>query len=88
MNSGNYPLITLPYKEYGSITDFCRAINRRISARKNGAFHFNYSMEQGKIYISSPLDNEKVFFNDNLKHILGFKHNIINGRNAGSVSGM
>jgi len=36
MNSGEYIFVTLP-----SMNDLCRAINRRIWARKNGAFEFN-----------------------------------------------
>jgi hypothetical protein len=30
----------------------------------------------------------KVILNDNLRDVLGFKHNIINGKSAGSTSGM
>ena len=73
MNQGEYPLITLPYKEFGSPNDLCRAINSRISASKNSAFPFNFSTKQGKICISSPVDKEKVVFKDNLKDALGFK---------------
>ena len=61
------------------MTDFCCAANRAISAHKNGPCHFNYSMEQGKIYISSPIGDEKVILNDNLRDFLDFKQNIING---------
>ena len=50
---------------------FCRSINRGISDLKNGAFQFSYSMEQGRICISSPTDNDKVILNDNLKDVLG-----------------
>ena len=58
MNSGEYPLVPLPYKEFDSVNDFCRA------------FHFDYSMEQGKTYISSTIDNQKIILNGNLKHVL------------------
>ena len=34
INSGEYPFITLPYKEFGSGNYLCRAIDRRISAPK------------------------------------------------------
>jgi len=63
-------------------------LSRGISARKNGAFKLNYSMEQGKIYISYPIDSEKFILNDNLRDVLGFKQNIINGTSAGSTCGM
>ena len=59
-----------------------------ISARKNGVFHFNYSMEQDKIYISSPIDNEKVILNNHVRDVLRFKLNITNGRSPGSNNGM
>ena len=88
INSAEYPFNTLPYKEYSIMTDWCRAINRWISACQNGAFHFIYSMKQGEIYVISPIDNEKVFFNDSLWDILGYKQNIINGRSAGTISRM
>ena len=52
---------------------------------KKGAFHFNYSKEEGVTYISSPIVNEKVILNDNLKDVLGFKLNIVNGKSAGST---
>ena len=52
------------------MNDLFRAINRRMSARKNGTSHFDYSMEQGKIYISFPFENEKSIVNDNLKDVL------------------
>ena len=71
MNRGEYPFITLPYNKCGSMTDFSCAINRIISTRKNGAFHFDHSVEQGKIYISSFLDNDKVILNDNLGNVPG-----------------
>ena len=58
MNSGEYTFITLPCKEYGCMTDFCRPVNKKIFVRKYGAFHFKYSMEQDKIYINSPIDDE------------------------------
>ena len=54
------------------MTGLFRAVNRRISACKNGAFHFNYSMKQGKIYFRSPIKIEIVHLNDNLRDILGF----------------
>ena len=63
----------------------CRAINRRISACKNGVFQFNYSVEQGKIYISSPFDSEKVILDENMGDVLGFKQNIINVRTDGAL---
>ena len=66
----------------------CRAINRRSYAGRNGVFQINYSIEQGKVYVSSTIDSEKVILNDNLSDVLGFKHNIINGRCAGTTSGM
>ena len=83
-----YPFITLPHKEFGSMNDLCCDLNRRISARENGAFEFNYSMEQGKSYISFPFDIEKVILNNNLRYFLGFKQNIINSRSARSTSVM
>ena len=83
-NSGEYSFITLLYKKYGSTAEFRRPINRKISTRKNGAFHFKYSMEQSKIYISYAIDNEMDILNDNLRDILGFKRNIVNGRSAES----
>ena len=43
-----YRCITPKYKEFASMTDLCRTINRKISARKEGAFQFNYSVEHGK----------------------------------------
>ena len=88
INSGEYPFIKLAYKEYGSMTELCRAITRRIYAHKNGAFNFYYLMKHAKIYISSPLDDEKVIINNNLRDVLCFKQNIINGRSTGSISGM
>ena len=75
-------------QKFGSMTDLYRSIIRRISPRKNGAFQFNYSMEQGKIYINSPIDSEKIILNDDLRDVLGFKHNIINGISSGSITGM
>ena len=77
-----------PHLEYDSMNDFCRAINRKISARKNGAFTFNHSMEQRRIYISSPTENEVIHLNDNLIDVLGFKRDIIEGKSAGNISGM
>ena len=88
MNLGEYPFITLPYKEFFSMNDLCPAVNRRISARKNSAFQLNHSMELGRIYISSPIDDETVILIDNLCDVLGFKQNLINGRSAGSTNGM
>ena len=82
----DYPYIELPYEELTCMNDLCRSINKRISARKKGAFHFNYSKEEGKIYISSPIASEKVILNDNLKDVLGFKLNIINGKSAGNTN--
>ena len=70
------------------MNDLCRSINRRISALKNDAFQFNYSMKQGKIYIIFPIDSESVILNDNLRQVLGFKQSIINGRSAAKTSGM
>ena len=65
--------------------DLCHAINRRIFTRKNGVFQSYYSMEQGKIYFSSSIDSEKVILNDNMRDILVFQQNIINGKSAGST---
>ena len=45
MNSDEYSFARLPYNEFDGMTNLCRAINKRISARKNDAFLFNYSME-------------------------------------------
>ena len=42
MNSCEHAFIALPHKDYSSKIDLCRAINRRIMVRKNGAFHFNF----------------------------------------------
>ena len=70
------------------MTDLYRTIKRKIFVCKNVAFHYNYSTKQGKIYINSPIDNEKVILNDNLRDVLGFKRNVINCRSAGSISGM
>ena len=53
------------------MTDLCRSINRKIFEGKNGPFHFNCSIEQGNIYIFSPIDNEKVILPDNLKDAHG-----------------
>ena len=44
-------------------------------------------MEFGKIYISSPIDNEIIYLSDIPRDVLGFKNNIINGENVGAVSG-
>ena len=55
------------------MNDLFRAISRRIAVRKNGDFQFNYSMEQGKIYTTSLIDNEKVVLNDTLRDDLGFR---------------
>jgi hypothetical protein len=79
--------VTLKYKEYGTMTVLCRAI-RKISYRGNGTFHFNYSMEHDRIYITSPVETEMTSINDNLRDVLGFKQNIISGKNTGTVSGM
>ena len=43
-------------------------------------------MEQGKIFISSSIDNGKNILNDNMRDVLSFKQNIINGRSAGTIS--
>ena len=40
------------------------------------------------IHNSSTIKNEKVILDDNLREVLGFKHNIMNSRSAGSTSGM
>jgi len=62
-----YPHLTLKYKKYGSMTDFRHVLNKkRISARKNGGFAFNYSLEQERIYISLPFENEIIHLNDNI----------------------
>ena len=45
-------------------------------------------MEQGKIYISSPIDSENNIINDDLGEVLGFKQNLINGRIAGTTISM
>ena len=68
--------------------DLCRAINKKISYRRKGTFHFNYSIKHDRIYITSPVDTEMIIFNDNLRDVLGFKQNMINGKNAGTVYGM
>ena len=70
------------------MTDFCHTIYKRNSARKNNAFHFNYSMEHGRVKTSSPIENEMVRFHDNLRDVLGFKRKIIEGENAETISGM
>jgi len=69
LNSGEYPIITLLFNEFGGMNDLCLAINRRISVRKNNAFQFIYIMEQGKIYISSLIDSDKVILSDNLSGV-------------------
>ena len=68
ITSAEYPFVTLPYKEYGSVKHLCRAVTRRISARKMVSF-----------------DN---LINHNLRDVLHFKQNIINGRKAGITSGI
>jgi hypothetical protein len=70
------------------MNELCHVINKRISACKKGTFQFNYSREKAKIYISSPIANENVILNENLREVLGFKYNLINGKSAGSASGM
>jgi hypothetical protein len=70
------------------MNELCRAINKKISARKNGTFQFNYSKKEGEVYISSPIDIGKVILNDNLREALGFKYNVINGKSAGSASSL
>ena len=85
MNSFEYPFATLSYKEFGSMNELCRAINKKNSARKNDDIQLNYSKEEGKIYIISPIDNVKIIFKDNLREVLGFKHDVINGKSAGSA---
>jgi hypothetical protein len=59
------------------MNELCRSINKKIFARKKSAFHFKYWKEVGKIYISSPIADEKVILNDNLKDVLGFKLNMV-----------
>ena len=72
---GEYHFIRLLYKEFGSMNDLPSGINRRIFARKNGAFQLNYSMEQVKIYISNPINSGNIILNDDLRDVLGFKQN-------------
>ena len=36
--------IILKYNQYGSMSDFCRTINRNIFARKKDAIQYNYLM--------------------------------------------
>ena len=81
MDLGECPSVTLPYKELISMNELYHAINWRISAHKNCPFKFHYSVEQGKIYIGSPMDNinwllSMVIINDSLRDVLGFKQNI------------
>ena len=45
-------------------------------------------MEYDRIYITSPIDTEMIHLNDNLRDVLGFKQNMINGRNAATVNGI
>ena len=68
------------------MTDLCRTINGKISALKNGTFQNNYTMEHGKIYTSSSVNNEMSHVNNNLWDFLGFKQNMISGENAGTLS--
>ena len=42
LKSSEYPNVTLKYKEYGNMMELCAKINRKISYRRNGSFHFNY----------------------------------------------
>ena len=49
LDSDLYPYDALKYKEFGNMNEFCRAINRRISPRRNDAFQFNYLIDHGKI---------------------------------------
>ena len=88
VNSCEHPYITLPYKELGSMSDMCWAINRKISTHNNGAFHFYSSIEQGKICINSPIDDKKVILNDYLRDVIGFKRKKINSQSTRSTSGM
>ena len=68
--------------------DLPLAINRKISSRKNDAFHFKFSVEHGRVYICSSINNELVHLYDNLRDVLGFKRNIIEGKSSGNISGM
>ena len=45
-------------------------------------------MEYCGVYISSPIKNEMVHLNDNLRDFLGFKWNVIEVKSAGTISGM
>jgi hypothetical protein len=42
---------------------------------------FDYSTEQRRIYITNPFENERIFLNENLREVLGFKNRIIKTEN-------
>jgi len=57
INSHLYLHLTLKSKEYDSMSNLCCSINRKIFGRKNDAFFYNYSMELGRAYINTPIEN-------------------------------
>ena len=44
-------------------------------------------MEQGRVYISSPVENKMIYLTNNLSDVLGFKQNIIEGKSTDTKSG-
>ena len=45
-------------------------------------------LEHGRVYVSSPSQNESIHLNKNLIDILGFKRNIIEDKSVCTISGM
>jgi len=80
-DSNQYPIANIPYREYNNMHELCRVINKKIASRKKGGFTFNYSTEQRRIYITNPFENERIFLNENLREVLGFKKRIIKTEN-------
>ena len=75
--SNDYPSAIIPYEKYNNIHELCWFINKKAASQKKGGFTFNYSTEQRKIYITNPFENERIFLNEELREVLGFKDRII-----------
>jgi hypothetical protein len=76
-DSDDYPIATIPYREYNNMHEPCRVINKKIPSRKKDGFTFNYSKEQRRIYITNSFENKRNLISENLLEVLGFKDLII-----------
>ena len=61
MNSYEYPFATLSYKEFRSMSELCRAINKKFPHVKMVPFYSNIQWKRGKSTLVRPLTMKRFF---------------------------